>query len=393
MRSNIYLPNALGKHEKLKEYSDCSFLGIQKNIVTGLTLIQGANDGLYRKQTDDLTFIIPYATDIIDRKYHLSKVLAWIMSTTTAKVIIVSAENKDSLKRFTAPPAGSIDNLPPTWQQYEKADGALASYMYNHMYNGICNEVFRQGYLKKKLNLDFLTDRFGPNKTNDESLPGVKLRNQLLERIKWIIVPREVGSPFHRMRYLNLAIKAAETPYVCNHDCDILLSNFGLMTSLSYLRNNTAHVVYPYARDFDSQKRVFRWNAQFPWEPLPAAIMTGDMEPLISGYSVLPWMAAYGHSILFNRESYISIGGENESFVSWGAEDLERYQRAIRLGLIVARVDGPVIHLEHARNENSSDKNPHFKKNEKNWNDIQKMNDEDFRKYCANMEHRKKYGW
>ncbi|WP_286083774.1 galactosyltransferase-related protein, partial [Parabacteroides goldsteinii] len=64
-----------------------------------------------------------------------------------------------------------------------------------------------------------------------------------------------------------------------------------------------------------------------------------------------------GGAFLVRKDIYVESGGENEFFYGWGMEDQERVRRLFILGWPVTRVDGPLFHLYHPRNENSRYKN------------------------------------
>ena len=138
-------------------------------------------------------------------------------------------------------------------------------------------------------------------------------------------------------------------------------------------------------------------------------------------------MAGLGGCVFFNTQSFLSIGGMNEDFKSWGAEDQEIIYRFKRLNYNVYNqieqrnnLNPPIIddvnkiryiyckceylcncnhicvtskyeynntelrllkndfqeiiHLEHYRGINSGDENPYFKQNEELWNNILNYN-------------------
>ena len=87
-------------------------------------------------------------------------------------------------------------------------------------------------------------------------------------------------------------------------------------------------------------------------------------------------------------------GGENENFISWGAEDAERYARFVKSGVGVARCEGGyVFHLEHPRGADSSHLNPSFHDNEDLWQKLQAMDGPELMQYYTQCEYIKKYGW
>ena len=101
-------------------------------------------------------------------------------------------------------------------------------------------------------------------------------------------------------------------------------------------------------------------------------------------------MSKYGFCQFFNRDIYIEGGLENENFVAYAPEDVERYHRFTTLGYRVGRVPDWVYHLEHARTPNSWVNNPHMQENNAEWEKIQKMKPDELREYIDNQEYYKK---
>ena len=344
------------------------------------TTVAGVLSGDYRKQTDDLTFIIPFSSDP-SRMEGFYATITWIIATTSAKIILCSAENEESYKEFAN--HDKFDpNLRLTWDQYSDPN---------------FDPVQKQAYIRMELHLAMcdrfcvayaLMKDFKVNILNDEGL-----QSQFADRVSVIVDPRKKDEPFHRTRYLNMMLDKVTTKFVCNHDADTILSSAGLMTSLVYLRKNAAHVVYPYQRGIKAQKRVFFKQFTAP-NSLNTLALTGDMSEILhEQIGILEWPASYGQSILFNTEVYKKMGGENENFISWGAEDIERYTRAIKMRYVVARVPSPIVHIEHGRGPDSSVANPKWQENENLWNAINSMDGEQLKKYYAEVDYRKKYKW
>lgn len=75
-----------------------------------------------------------------------------------------------------------------------------------------------------------------------------------------------------------------------------------------------------------------------------------------------PTEFVYGMMVLFNRQKFLDFGGENNQFIGYGWEDLERYYRALNHGYRIDRIHGNCYHMMHPRN---GFKNPHFAHNMK----------------------------
>ena len=57
-----------------------------------------------------------------------------------------------------------------------------------------------------------------------------------------------------------------------------------------------------------------------------------------------------GGAYLVNKDVYCSIGGENEHFYGWSAEDAENVKRMEIMGYQLHKVSGALYHLFHPRN-------------------------------------------
>ena len=102
--------------------------------------------------------------------------------------------------------------------------------------------------------------------------------------------------------------------------------------------------------------------------------------------AISPTGPSYGGAVGYNKEAFISAGGENENFASMGAEDQERWRR-FNLLLKVERVNGPLYHINHHRGVNSTFKHSMGKANQVYWAKLCKMTDEQFK------EHIKTFTW
>ena len=81
-----------------------------------------------------------------------------------------------------------------------------------------------------------------------------------------------------------------------------------------------------------------------------------DFRLLEKAAPALPLM--YGHlstggAFFVNRKDYLEFGGENENFIGWGPEDIERVKRVEISGRKVHFASGPMYHLWHPRGSTS----------------------------------------
>ena len=151
---------------------------------------------------------------------------------------------------------------------------------------------------------------------------------------------------FHHTHYRNEMIKLAKTPIVIVWDIDILVPQKQLYSAVSDVRTHRAVLSYPYdgicyslPPDLSENFRcTLDWNLLFSKD--------GNLPSMFGELTV-------GGIFVVNRESYMQVGMENEYFVGWGPEDIERLKRLTILDIPVSRVDGCIYHLYHPRKLNS----------------------------------------
>jgi len=188
---------------------------------------------------------------------------------------------------------------------------------------------------------------------------------------------------FHRQRVLNDMILMSTTKVVVNYDCDVLLPRETYQHAYEIINNDHADVIYPYG-DGNWQYQVFADDE------LVTEFLTNDFNMRILNKKSKVYMSKYGFCQFFNRDIYIEGGLENENFVAYAPEDVERYHRFTTLGYRVGRVPDWVYHLEHARTPNSWVNNPHMQENNAEWEKIQKMQPNGLREYINIQEYYQK---
>lgn len=180
---------------------------------------------------------------------------------------------------------------------------------------------------------------------------------------------------FHRTKMLNDMAKLATTPIVVNWDCDVFIPMVQIWLAADAIRKG-ADMVYPYDGQFARVPRTWydqlaRTNDIGIFGATPFTGKHGSKMPTTS----------VGGAIMFNRESFLNGGGENEYMISFGPEDWERNYRFKALGYDVQRVKGVLYHLDHWCGPNSSTRNPHFKINHKELDELREMTPEELEAY------------
>jgi len=170
---------------------------------------------------------------------------------------------------------------------------------------------------------------------------------------------------FHRTKMLNEMTKQADTPIVINYDADVVTPPLQLWLAVHYIRTKVADFVYPYDGQFarvgreyynliDSKKDIGR---------LSQYAFNGTAKQNINfGKSV-------GGAVVFNKDEYTKIGLENEKFISYAPEDIERFYRMAKTGRL-KRIKGVIYHIDHEVTINSSTNHEDYANNVKVCNEI-----------------------
>lgn len=190
----------------------------------------------------------------------------------------------------------------------------------------------------------------------------------------WCRYEKFEDKEFHRTRMLNVMAKMAQTNIIVNHDADVFIPPLQLLESVNMIRYEGSDMVYPYDGRFARiPRKYFKQIEQFM-----------DVGYLYKerwlGTNPTDLMSV-GGCILFDRERFFDGGGENEKFISYGPEDVERFERFTKLDFKVDRMKGCLYHIDHFRGTNSVSQNRFFKANEKEYENVHKMTKQELINY------------
>lgn len=187
----------------------------------------------------------------------------------------------------------------------------------------------------------------------------------------------DTAAKFHRTRMLNEMAKAVPTKYIFNWDADVIIAPIQILTAVEALRNG-ADMVYPYRWAFARMPRNIWFTKIRDYEDIG---MVGDTR--FNGMNVGD-AVSLGGAVGFNRASFLKCGGENENFISYGAEDVERFYRFKTLGARIERVQGETMyHMNHYVGPNSCPRHEDFANNDKELNKVKHMSTEQLNNYIS----------
>jgi len=181
---------------------------------------------------------------------------------------------------------------------------------------------------------------------------------------------------FHRTKMLNKMAETARTSIIVNWDADVFISPLQILYSIERIRLGNADVVYPYDGRFARVPRV-------PYfKELERALDVGIFSPHQFKGMLDGDKPSVGGAVIFNRQKYFEGGGENENFIAYGPEDVEREVRFTRLGYKVERTQGALFHLDHYKGANSKCAgNPFDKQNHDELEKIYSFSKSELRNY------------
>lgn len=186
---------------------------------------------------------------------------------------------------------------------------------------------------------------------------------------------------FHRTKMINDLVRMADTSIVVVCDSDVLIPSKQMISAATKIRSKQADIVFPYdGRFVRCQRRP--WTQIFNSDPHKV----NQMNEVYHEMSLFG-KESFGGIFFVDKDSYIDAGMENENFISFGREDVERVVRFKNLGLTVTREDGLLYHLQHKKGLNSSMRHPHAKQNVEECRKVIAMKPKALKKYV------KSWGW
>ena len=154
-------------------------------------------------------------------------------------------------------------------------------------------------------------------------------------------------SVFQRTLYLNHLYRKVDTPITACWDTDFLITPQQIINTVAQIRNGNAvmGIVYDGHAYQISNELVGLYQETQDFDVLFQK--AGELKTMYGDLSV-------GGAFIFDTKKYLQAGGENEFFLGWGPEDIERVKRMeILYSQPVYRAKGCAFHLWHPRYINS----------------------------------------
>jgi hypothetical protein len=149
--------------------------------------------------------------------------------------------------------------------------------------------------------------------------------------VRYIHTPVRGDLPYCRSWTLNVGVKHAQSDVVILHDNDILVPE-------AYAAEAAARVAEGWT--FANLKRFIFYVPPYESERFFATCRLGPSNSTVA-------QNLHGASIVAERTAYEAIGGYDESFIGWGGEDNDFWDRAGTTGRTYDFGYLPMIHLHH----------------------------------------------
>ena len=175
------------------------------------------------------------------------------------------------------------------------------------------------------------------------------------------------------------------------------------MASKEMLDSRKHDLVYPYRfGEYGERKVILKTvvedendlNSLLDFPLIKKFISGFDPEVLDESYvyaenvNGMGW-SEYGMCQFFNTKAYKDGYLENENFIAYAPEDVERHHRWNMLGYNIGRVDNHAYHMEHKRTQNSWFNNPFMHKNNSLWETLKSFSEEEIHEYYQDQTYYK----
>lgn len=189
---------------------------------------------------------------------------------------------------------------------------------------------------------------------------------------------------FHRTKMLNDMAGDAKTPVVVNWDGDVIVPPLQIVEAVRVIIEDKQEMVYPYDGRFARVPRA-------QYRLLDDRVDVGCLRSLMFNGMRPGDAKSVGGAIFWDSQAFLRCGLENENMISYGPEDAERYDRAMKLGFRVHRVPGVLYHIDHVLSVNSSIKHPKYPENVRELEKIRSMTKLQLEAYIESWDWARKY--
>lgn len=154
----------------------------------------------------------------------------------------------------------------------------------------------------------------------------------------------------HKTWHFNRMLEQTKDTWVGIWDADVIADASAVSECLNKLQSKEAEFALPYNGVCLDTSEIIR----------ALYLKTRDETVLSRHINKMNRMSAHiltGGAVMMNRQAFLDIGGENETYYGWGDDDFDRYIRFMNRGMQIYRSRQVLFHLSHPRSENSGFQN------------------------------------
>lgn len=151
--------------------------------------------------------------------------------------------------------------------------------------------------------------------------------------VRYVHTPVPADQPYSRARAFNAAARHAATRVLICHDNDMLVPERYAAEAIGRLAEGWQFL--------DLKRFLFYLSEEDTKGVFETGVLRTDVRTTVV-------QNARGGSIVADADAYAAIGGFDPSFVGWGGEDNDFWDRAETTGKVYAFGYLPMIHLHHA---------------------------------------------
>jgi predicted glycosyltransferase involved in capsule biosynthesis len=168
---------------------------------------------------------------------------------------------------------------------------------------------------------------------------------------------------FCRVKAFNIAAYKSTNNVLSLYDADVIIKNNIIQKCADLINEDKTDLIYPYNGYFYDVPKTYHSEIK-----KTKNLNSVDIEKctLLSNQSV-------GGVVFGKRDIILNNGCYHENFLGPGYEDNEFYDRFVKLGFRVGRINSNLFHMSHERKETSFDKSPYVNLNKNEYLRIHRM--------------------
>ena len=192
----------------------------------------------------------------------------------------------------------------------------------------------------------------------------------------------------HKTKLYNIGISQIKTEIISTYDSDVLIPVQQMLQSKNALIELNCDYSYPFNREYiEISKRLPSERnlllQTFNFDNYLNSIKTIKNIPVGIIKSCPP-----GGCMFLKTKVYIEVGMENEYFIGYAPEDVERKSRLEKFNCKNKNIDGHLFHIEH----NTSKRRLSCRDSVNLLQALNEMNREELKAYYNRLDYKTKYG-